>query len=393
MLYSWWQKLRSQQSSNIRLAGRAGHRAHRKIVRLALEALEDRTLLSTLHVTNLLDDGSTGSLRQVIASATSGDTIDFPGLTGTLTQNPLNVPSEFLIPKDLTFNGPGANVLTVSGGPSFGSIFEIASGATVTLSGLKIVNGINWSGGGGAIRNEGNLTIYSCLLANNVSRGGDGGSTFDGGGGGGAGGGGGIFNRGTLTLTNSTLSGNQAVGGGGGFAPDFNKGSGAGGGGFGGGLFNQGGTVSIIDTTFSGNCAIGGNAFPYFSPFVYFRGGNGFGNASGGANATETADAVPGGFGGGGGGGTVSSLGQPGAGAVGAGGPATSPSLAVLAASAVRAASAVVEAAVAFPPHPTVSGPLEGSAEAQERLKVVSTEIRVGAAGPSAAPSSTTAAV
>src|SRR5262245_3455413 len=47
-----------------------------------LEALEDRTLLSTLTVLNTADSGP-GSLRQAIATASPGDTIDFaPNLSG-----------------------------------------------------------------------------------------------------------------------------------------------------------------------------------------------------------------------------------------------------------------------------------------------------------------------
>ena len=47
-----------------------------------LEALEERTLLSTLTVMNNADSGS-GSLRDAITSASAGDVITFdPGLRG-----------------------------------------------------------------------------------------------------------------------------------------------------------------------------------------------------------------------------------------------------------------------------------------------------------------------
>ena len=50
--------------------------------RLVLEVLEDRQLLSPLTVTSAADDGA-GTLRQTIAVAESGDTIQFsPELSG-----------------------------------------------------------------------------------------------------------------------------------------------------------------------------------------------------------------------------------------------------------------------------------------------------------------------
>ena len=53
--------------------------------RLHVEPLEDRTVPSTLTVTNLNDSGD-GSLRFELAQAQAGDTVDFDsGLQGTLT--------------------------------------------------------------------------------------------------------------------------------------------------------------------------------------------------------------------------------------------------------------------------------------------------------------------
>src|SRR6516165_2957704 len=66
--------------------------SHRRAARPRLEALEGRALLST--VTSLLDDGSSGTLRQAIAQAQPGDnpiTFDsslFSGGPQTITLNP-----------------------------------------------------------------------------------------------------------------------------------------------------------------------------------------------------------------------------------------------------------------------------------------------------------------
>src|SRR5262249_57107925 len=80
-----------------------------------LEALEDRTVLSTLTVTNNLDTGvaGDGSLRGEIAAAQSGDTLIFAG--SLLGQTIRLTNGELAITKSLDIEGPGAKQLTVSG--------------------------------------------------------------------------------------------------------------------------------------------------------------------------------------------------------------------------------------------------------------------------------------
>ncbi|MFN8540265.1 MAG: hypothetical protein U0232_22660 [Thermomicrobiales bacterium] len=77
--------------------------------------------------------GATCTLRQAIATAVAGDTIDFnlpnPS-TITLTTGELG------INKNLTITGPGLNKLTVSGNNA-SRVFNITAG-TVTISGLTI---------------------------------------------------------------------------------------------------------------------------------------------------------------------------------------------------------------------------------------------------------------
>src|SRR5215467_4180300 len=100
-------------------------------------------------VTNNGDSGA-GSLRQAIMDACDGDTItfDLTNFTGPITltaADPTDATSGLVIGKNLTITGPGANLLTVerssaSGTPQF-RIFTIASGFTVTISGLTVANG------------------------------------------------------------------------------------------------------------------------------------------------------------------------------------------------------------------------------------------------------------
>src|SRR5262245_27763170 len=77
LVQSWKRTAQRNQEGRLRpqriQRGRAAERL-RFVPRL--EALEDRTLLSTLTVLNTADSGA-GSLREAIATANSGDTIDF----------------------------------------------------------------------------------------------------------------------------------------------------------------------------------------------------------------------------------------------------------------------------------------------------------------------------
>ena len=128
--------------------------------RPALEGLEHRNLLSTLLVTNILDTGVSGdgSLRGEIAAADNGDKITFAhnlaGQTIALTSG-----NELLIDKSLNIDGLGADKLTISGDNTTNPtrVFEIAAGATVTISHLTIANGNADGGDGSGIFNGGTL--------------------------------------------------------------------------------------------------------------------------------------------------------------------------------------------------------------------------------------------
>jgi uncharacterized repeat protein (TIGR01451 family) len=170
---------------------------------------------ATFTVTTTSDSGA-GSLRQAIADAVAGDTISFSlpnGSTIVLTSGQLS------IEKSLTIDGPGANALTVSGNNA-SRVFNLVSGANVTISGITISNGAVGDLGGGIYHGSGTLAITDCIISGNTAFGHAGG----------------ILNTGTLTLTDSIVSNNTA--------------------GFAGGIDN-GGTLTIVRSTFSGNSAIG----------------------------------------------------------------------------------------------------------------------------------------
>jgi hypothetical protein len=207
-------------------------------------------------------DGGAGSLRTAIADACAGSTITFDMTAGHVT-SPITLTSgELLVGKNLTIQGPGANLLTISGNAA-SRIFEVSNGFTVSISGLTMTNGKLAGGGtneGGGILNAGTLTITSSTLSNNSLVGSSGSFNL----------GGGIKNTGTLNVVNSTLSQNAASGGchsdGGGIHNtgtvtitgstllnnSVSDSAGCGGGNFGGGIYNNA-TMTITNSTLSGN--------------------------------------------------------------------------------------------------------------------------------------------
>src|SRR6185369_15874692 len=85
--------------------------------RLRFEPLEDRRLLTTLTVNTLVDEnngiGAGGvSLRDAVAAANTGDTINF-SVTGTIDLLGTSGFGQIAIGKSITIQGPGSNLLTI----------------------------------------------------------------------------------------------------------------------------------------------------------------------------------------------------------------------------------------------------------------------------------------
>jgi hypothetical protein len=130
-----------------------------------VDGLEERALLSVLTVTNNSDDGS-GSLRQRIAAAQPGDVIQFSPL---LDGDTITLTSGEIVPQcSLTIQGPGPNLLTISGNNS-SRIFDVHS-VSLSISGLTLGNGQSPSGSAISVDDPTqSLSVSHCDFGNNVA--------------------------------------------------------------------------------------------------------------------------------------------------------------------------------------------------------------------------------
>jgi CSLREA domain-containing protein len=183
-------------------------------------------------VVNTTTDQSLGScssscsLRDAVATANSGDTIQIPAGHYVLTLG------DIISENSLTIVGAGARS-TVLDGNGAGRIFQFPGfGATVELDDLSLIHGLAatpevfGSLAGGALAGIANLTLRRCRLAGNQAE--EGGAI--------------VWAFGSLTLDQCTVAGNLAT-------SDF-PGQGAG-----GGIFSVANLVTITNSTLTGNTA------------------------------------------------------------------------------------------------------------------------------------------
>ena len=180
---------------------------------------------TTYTVTNTSDTGA-GSLRQAItdaaaasgpalitfAPALSGQTIT---LTGPLGGTAIAINDAGGVTIDAT-SLPGGLTINDGTATTF-RLFSVASGTSLTLRGLTLANGGggDFFFGGGAISNEGTLTLTQCTLSGNSAN--YGGAI-----------------RGSGTLTHCTLTGNTAS--------------------------NSGGAIDVLGTVTLIHCTVAGNS-------------------------------------------------------------------------------------------------------------------------------------
>ena len=226
--------------------------------------------IATQVVSNCLDQG-TGSLRDAVKNAASGELIDAHALscsTITLTSGEIHINQN-----DLTINGPGKDKLTITGKYGSGStahtepyrIFTHYGSGTLLLENLKATKGYlphpNYNVKGGCVYSSGNVVLASVELSScstkTTSGSARGGAIYvhhdltlidstvkynTGNGGNVSSSGGGIFVAGNFTALNSSINGNTATG---------NSGATS----FGGGLYARGASTYLSGTTIANNTA------------------------------------------------------------------------------------------------------------------------------------------
>jgi hypothetical protein len=316
----WLTSLLVFASSPARTNRRPRHSPPRRF-RPSVRQLEDRTLLSSFNaatVSDLIADINTanaagGSNTITLTAPTTAPYVLIAA--DNTTDGPTGLPAISGGRKkadNLTIIGNGDTIerSTASGTPNF-RLFDVASGASLTLQTLTLQNGAVLGSGssaeGGAIFNQGTLVLSGVNVEGNGAVGSMGAngaspgrSPHANGGNGQDAAGGGIWSSGTLTLDGgTTIIKNYAVGGTGGSGAL----PGQGGMGCGGGVYIAGGTASLTGCIVSGNYAYGGNGgtSPYEAPGPASLGGVGGGVYVGAgvatlSNATVQNNSAFGGF-------------------------------------------------------------------------------------------------
>lgn len=220
-------------------------------------------------------DVTSCSLRAAITAANAGGMVGVHSIDFNLTYPvTITLGSELpVITGTLTILGPGASSLAVSGNGLY-RIFQVSSGAKMTVNNLAMRKGYNTFDGAGILNDHGTITVTNSLFQNGLSSAEGGGisnqagtavisgTTFldndsfhDGG----------IFNSGTMTVTHSTFTGNHArIGGaltntgvmtilGSTFSENVGE-PGT------GGAISNGGTLTIANSTFFHNGSTAGGA-------------------------------------------------------------------------------------------------------------------------------------
>jgi hypothetical protein len=326
-----WRRKRTPSSDSRRL--------ERRRFRPVLEVLEERLAPATLTVNSPDDnitDTSVLTLRDAVTLVNKGGNPSSLGQTSMPSgwQNQIN-----------TFNNtqPFGNNDTILIGTVLPIVLSQMGDDTYGPSALPVTTAMTIDGalgaisGGGANSNlrlfyvspTGSLTLNYITLSNARAPGGNGAPAWFGGGGGGAGLGGAIFNQGTLSINNCVLSGNMAVGGDGGDGDIPGRVGGGGGGGLGadgidgfggqpGGATPAANGFSAIPAGFGGGGG-GGKVYEVFGTIFDFPTSGGFGGGGGGSPKGSLGSGVAGGGFGGGHGGAGDSSGYYGGGGGGAG--------------------------------------------------------------------------
>jgi hypothetical protein len=255
-----------------------------------LEQLEDRTLMSNYSaatVSDLIADinaanaaGGTNTITLTAPTTSPYVLTTVNNTTNGATALPVISGGGKKVAADsLTIIGNGDTIErgTASGTPDF-RLFDVASGASLTLENLTLQNGLAFGSGssaeGGAIYNQGTLVLSAVTVQGNVAQGSDGvtknnGTVSPGN----AAAGGGIWSGSSLTLQNGTLvQNNQAIGDYGFLGGQF-EGPIPGGDASGGGLYLGGGTANLTGVSINNNLAFAGVEASAYGGGLYLAAG------------------------------------------------------------------------------------------------------------------------
>jgi len=264
----WFHSLLASWKSGLSRSPRPQPRPARRGPRLTVEHLEDRALPSSYtaaSVSDLIADinaaNKAGGTNTISLTAPTTSPYALTAVNNTNSDGAANGLPVIAANDNLTILGSG-DTIQGTGMPGF-RLLQVASGGSLTLQNLTLQGGfLGWgqyrSGsnppreGGGAIYNQGALTLSGVTVANNWVEGGSTESAA----------GGGIFSTGSLTLENGTLLKDNVARGGAAISWIIGE-SGTGGypagAAFGGAVYVAGGTANISNTTFTANGALGGS--------------------------------------------------------------------------------------------------------------------------------------
>jgi hypothetical protein len=286
--------------SNKSSPARPSAKARRGRPRLAVEALEQRTVPAVFHALASAPDGAAGSLRAAVLEADGNghnNTIRLEGATYNLTLANTAGQDNSGMTGDLDLTGAGHTITIVGRGAAtvinanqLDRVFQVFPGVRVVFRDLTITGGLAQDDGtagaapgttaalGGGILNQGgSVTLEHVLVRGNAARGANAHFGIVGGippGFAQNGEGGGIFSTGSLKITkHSAVMNNQATGGaplesfGGRGSTGFRSAGGVGGVGAGaagafaegGGIFVAGGRLEVNASVITANATTGGN--------------------------------------------------------------------------------------------------------------------------------------
>ena len=180
----------------------------------SLFALSGPVMAASILPVTSCDDSGTGTLREVVGNAASGDTVDLSGLTGmsACVNSRISLSSgEIPVKQDeLTIKGPGASTLAIDGsampsGPGDYRLFNHSGSGTLTFRDIRLTSGHVYHDSsdaafGGCVYSASKLELYDTEVISCSATSTDGSAS-----------GGGLLASGGVALHGSTLYKNEAA--------------------------------------------------------------------------------------------------------------------------------------------------------------------------------------